>query len=214
MHMQIYTRMRDAQLDAQSRIEALGVTRKCKPRHHGSWFLSLLTAVIVAENPPSASKCRRKPDCVLWTPDYEAGTAPTMLWGVTFKQRPSPEERAVEWYRHYNGKVGVIIILRFGNNDPRALTLEVFRRSPGVGPCYRALVREISVTEKEGVALDDSIPFTYADYFGCGNVGVGVDPGARFDLPLELVRREVSRVISMGLREQFYAARDGEAGTV
>lgn len=186
----------------------------------------LLTTAPVEERSTNESKGKRKPDCVVWTSDYESGMAPTIVLGVIFNQRPSLEDRAIEWYNRYRGKVQVIVILRYFNNNPDELHLLVFRRSPGVydpnqsalllqpnNPCYLAFGTIIYVNEEYNDPLGDSIPLTYRDYFGAGNVSAGVDPRSRFDLPLELIRQEVKRVIATRLREQCYAARDSGSGT-
>lgn len=151
--------------------------------------------------------------------------APTIVLGVIFNQRPYPEARAIEWYNRYHGKVQVIIIARYFNNNPNTLLLEVFRRSPSVYdpnkstlllrpnmPCYRAFQAVLYVTNEHIHSIPTSIPLTYRDYFGVGNVGAGIDPRSRFDLPLDLIKQEVKLVVATQLREQFYAAKYSGAG--
>lgn len=186
----------------------------------------LLTTSLVPQSSANESRGKRKPDCVVWTPDYESGMAPTIVLGVIFNQRPYPEARAIEWYNRYHGKAQVIIIARYFNNNPNTLLLEVFRRSRAVYdsnksalllrpnmPCYRAFQAVLYVTNEHSDSIPTSIPLTYRDYFGVGNAGAGIDPRSRFDLPLDLIKQEVKLVVAMQLREQFYAAKSSGAGT-
>lgn len=162
---------------------------------------------------------QREPDSAVWTANYHSGIIPTIIWEVGHSQkRSSLFRRAKMWCRRYDGKVHVIILVKYLCKDPRlnnSSILEVYRpallpRIPGElprwtarkdGPTYTLFPRP---AEDDHRSAEDVVPLTYRDYFGEGNVGPGVDPTTRFDLPLELVRKTIELVVSVTERREQY----------
>ncbi|KAL0634219.1 hypothetical protein Q9L58_006835 [Maublancomyces gigas] len=159
---------------------------------------------------------QREPDSAVWTRHYESGIVPTIVWEVGHSQkRSSLYRRAKMWCRRYDGKVHVVILVKYLRKDPsldNASILEVYRpayRSRTIGGpprwtarkdgrTYQLFPRPPEAIEGAYETLEDTIPLTYRDYFGEGNVGAGVDPSTRFDLPLESQYRYASGGSSVG----------------
>lgn len=133
------------------------------------------------------------------------------------------------WCRHYDGKVHVVILVKYLRKDPsldNASILEVYlpayrSRTIGEPPrltarkdgrTYQLFPRQLEAIEGAYETPEDAIPLTYRDYFGEGNVGAGVDPSTRFDLPLESVREVIEQMVPVTrLREQYRYASGGSS---
>lgn len=178
---------------------------------------------------PSGTLSQREPDCALWTLSYESGIIPTLVWEVGHSQkRSSLLRRAKMWCRRYDGKVRVVILVKYLRKDPRQDNSSIItvyrphRREDGKwtaeqqGPVYTLFPRPPRAGYENP---DDAVPLAYEDYFGTGNVGgpdptTGrpIDPRRRFDLPLELVREMVLEVVRVTTeREGFRYVSGGSS---
>lgn len=154
----------------------------------------------------------REPDCAVLAIDYHRAI-PTIVWEVGHSQGfPALVKRAKMWCRRYDGNVRVVILVKYMRRNPRvdkAAKLWVYRparrgldgrwTAEQQGPVYTLFPVPLNAGSPE-----DAIPLTYADYFGPGNVGVGVDPLQRCDLALDLVRQEIDEGIQTTLVQDQY----------
>lgn len=117
------------------------------------------------------------------------------------------------WARRYDGKVQVIVLVKYLCRNPRLrndAVLFVFRpawfveRNKSIllqdGPLYTLFPRPAGIIPGVYDNPLDAIPLTYKDYFGPGNVGPGMDKDTRFDLPLERIRDVIFDVIPITVR--------------
>lgn len=189
------TRLLLSGVDSQDRFERLHVNRS---------RFSKLTA--------SGSRSDREPDCALLALDYHLAI-PTIVWEVGHSQGlPALIRRAKMWCRRYDGRVRVVVLVKYLRPNPRvdrAALLWVYRplwrpederwTAAQDGPTYTLF----PVPQNAG-AVSDAIPLTYEDYFGPGNAGPGVDVQRRCDLPLQLVRREIEAGIQKTIVQDRY----------
>lgn len=208
--------MSDARLDTRPRIQSLRIDRE-------NLFKRTSDGV----------RSQREPDCAIWTSSYEGGVIPTIVWEVGHSQkRSSLLRRAKMWCRRYDGKVTVVILVKYLRRDPRVDNASVLmayrpaRRADGKwtavqdGPTYVLFPRPQGAAKGVYNSPADAVPLTYEDYFEPGNVGrpdpgtgEPIDPKRRFDLPLECVREMIEEVVAVTIRRNAYRYVSGGSST-